>query len=131
MAAGESFTMAWNYVATDYAPYNDASFCSLVNLDDAGDVPLVNGFNAEVSILGATVTGTGNYSTGDYGSTGWQTATFQAAGTGTYRLGFTVFNLTDMQYNPYLVCRQRTGRDTQERRAFNRFRRTTTRRRHR
>ncbi|MDD4744699.1 MAG: YDG domain-containing protein, partial [Eubacteriales bacterium] len=109
LAAGESFTMAWNYVATDYAPYNDASFCSLVNLNDAGDVPLVNGFNAEVSILGATVTGTGNYSTGDYGSTGWQTATFQAAGAGTYRLGFTVFNLTDTQYTPYLFVDKEPG----------------------
>lgn len=109
LAAGESFTMAWNYVATDYAPYNDASFCSLVNLNDAGDVPLVNGFNAEVSILGATVTGTGNYSTGDYGSTGWQTAAFQASGAGTYRLGFTVFNLTDTQYNPYLFVDKDPG----------------------
>ena len=109
LAAGESFTMAWNYVATDYAPYNDASFCSLVNLTDAGDVPLVNGFNAEVSILGATVTGTGNYSTGDYGSTGWQTAAFQAASAGTYRLGFTAFNLTDTQYSPLLFVDKEPG----------------------
>lgn len=107
--ANESFTMAWNYVAYDYKPYNDASFCSFVNLTDSSDVPEVNGYNAEISILGATVLGTGIYSTGDYGSTGWQTVSFKAGSAGNYRLGFAVFNLTDYVNSPYLFVDKEPG----------------------
>lgn len=109
LAAGESFTMAWNYVATDYEPFNDASFCSLVNLGNPADVPFVNSYHSQVSILGATVRGTGNYSTGSYGSTGWQTATFQATSAGNYRLGFAVYNLDDTALNPYLFVDRNPG----------------------
>ncbi|MBR7560470.1 hypothetical protein KC218_28385, partial [Mycobacterium tuberculosis] len=32
LAAGDYFSMAWQYVSTDYEPYNDASLTSLINL---------------------------------------------------------------------------------------------------
>lgn len=109
LSANEEFTMAWNYIATDYIPFNDASFVSLVNLDNATSTPVVNGVRAQVGILGATVLGTGNYSTDSFGSTGWQTATFKAAEAGTYRLAFAIFNLTDQQYSPYLFVDKEPG----------------------
>ncbi len=110
----EDLTMSWNYVATDYSPFNDASFCSLVNLDNPSYVPVVNGCLSQVGILGATVLGTGNYSTGNYGSTGWQTASFQAPVAGHYRLGFVVFNLSDMILSPYLFVDKEPGSTLQD-----------------
>jgi hypothetical protein len=91
LQAGQTISMAWNYVSTDYAPYNDASLATFVNLDNASKIGMINGYYGEAGILGATVTGTGNYSTGSYGSTGWQLATFRAVYSGTYRLGFVIF----------------------------------------
>jgi hypothetical protein len=97
-------------VATDYEPYNDASFVSLVNMDDPASLPVVNNFYGEVGILGATVKGTGNYSTGSYGSTGWQTATFKIVNSGKYRLGFAVYNLDDTALPPYLIIDDGLGK---------------------
>jgi hypothetical protein len=110
LEAGDEFIMGWNYIATDYEPYNDASFVSLVNIDDSTKLPVVNSFYGEVGILGATVKGTGNYSTGSYGSTGWQTATFKIVNTGTYRLGFAVYNLDDTINPPYLFIDDGLGK---------------------
>jgi hypothetical protein len=109
LTKGESFTAAWNYIATDYEPFNDASFVSLVNLDNPLAVPIVNGYTSEVGILGATVLGTGNYSTGSYGSTGWQTATFRVTETATYRLGFAIYNLDDTALSPILFVDDAAG----------------------
>jgi len=109
LAAGESFTMAWNYVATDYVPFNDASFTTFVNLDDASKTGLINDLPTPISILGATVPGTGNYSTGSYSSTGWQTTTYTAVSAGTYRLGFTAYNLDDMALSPILFVDKEIG----------------------
>lgn len=116
LAAGETFDMAWNYVATDYSPYNDASWVSVVNRSNASDTSMSirpgagSAFvGGQVSILGATVTGTGNYVTGNYGSTGWQTVTIVAGEAGTYRIGFAVFNLADTILSPYLFVDQAAG----------------------
>ena len=76
LAAGQKFSMAWNQVATDYAPYNDASWVSFVNQTTPSDVSMLikvgnyGNLSGQVAILGATALGTGNYITGDYGSTG-------------------------------------------------------------
>ncbi|MGE4515076.1 MAG: MBG domain-containing protein, partial [Chryseobacterium sp.] len=109
LEAGEEFSMGWNYVSTDYEPFNDASFVSLVNTNNSSNVPIINGYYGEVSILGATVTGTGNYSTGSYGSTGWQIADFKAFSAGTYRLAFAVYNLDDVAMPPYLFIDEWSG----------------------
>lgn len=100
--AGDTLNISWNYVSTDYTPYNDGSVISVVNLDAPSSFASIYGYAAEVFILGATNPGTGNYSTGSYGSTGWQTAKIRFLTSGTYKLGISTFNLGDTAYNPYL-----------------------------
>lgn len=109
LAAGDEFTMAWNYVAIDYTPFNDASIVTMVNQTDASKPAMINGRYAETVILGATVPGTANYTTGSYGSTGWQTVRFKATVAGTYRMGFVTFNLDDTSYSPILYVDDTIG----------------------
>ena len=109
LSASEVYQMAWNYSSTDYVPYNDGSFATFVNLNDPSNIPLIDNVRTGVSILGATVPGTGNYTTGSYGSTGWQTITFKANAAGTYRIGFTVFNISDTSLSPYLFIDDTAG----------------------
>lgn len=108
-AANETFTMAWQYISVDYVPFNDGSIISFVNTGDASNKPLIDGVRADVSILGATVPGTGNYSTGSYGATGWQTVTLKSANAGTYRIGFAIFNLDDTALSPILFIDDAAG----------------------
>lgn len=104
LAAGQSVTMSWNYVGMDYVPFNDASFLSFVNTTNASDATsTIAGLNTEVLVLGATNPGSGNWSTGSYRSTGWQTTSMVAGQAGVYRIGFAVFNLGDEQLSPYLA----------------------------
>ena len=109
LAAGDYFSMAWQYVSTDYEPFNDASLTSLINLGDASVFATVNNQNAQYALLGATNLGTGSYSTGSYGATGWQVATYQVSTAGTYRLGFLSLNLKDTAYSPVLFVDQAPG----------------------
>jgi len=109
LAAGDYFSMAWQYVSTDYEPFNDASLTSLINLGDASVFATVNNQNAQYALLGATNLGTGSYSTGSYGATGWQVATYQVSTAGTYRLGFMSLNLQDTQLSPVLFVDQAPG----------------------
>jgi hypothetical protein len=100
--AGDTLNISWNYVSTDYTPWNDGSLISVVNLDAPTSFASIYGYAAEVFILGATNPGTGNYSTGSYGSTGWQTAKIRFLTSGNYKLGLSTFNLGDTAYSPYL-----------------------------
>jgi len=109
LQAGDSFTMAWQYISTDYEPYNDASLTSLINLDDASSLATVNNLSSQYALLGATNAGTGNYSTGSYGATGWEISTYSVATTGTYRLGFMSFNLSDTVNSPVFFVDQAPG----------------------
>ncbi len=109
LAAGDFFSMAWQYVSTDYEPFNDASLTSLINLGDASVFATVNNQNAQYALLGATNIGTGSYSTGSYGATGWQVATYQVSTAGTYRLGFMSLNLKDTALSPVLFVDQAPG----------------------
>lgn len=102
LTAGTNFTVAWNFVATDYTPWNDTSITTLVNTS-GGAAATVNNTVGQYSILGAINPGSGNYSTGSYGSTGWQLATYSVNATGTYTLGFGSFNLGDTAYSPILL----------------------------
>ncbi|MBR7889685.1 DUF4347 domain-containing protein [Marinomonas sp. A79] len=112
LGAGETLSMAWNYVATDYAPYNDSSIATFVNLDNSDSVGKIDGLTGEVSLLGATVEGTANYTTGNYGGTGWQQVSFTATDAGTYRVGYLVFDLQDTANSPYLFIDDLAGETT-------------------
>ena len=108
LTAGQKFTVAWNFVATDYVPYNDTSITTLV-ATSGGGLATVNNVVGQYSVLGAINPGAGNYSTNDYGSTGWQVATYSIATTGTYKLGFASFNLGDTINSPILLVSGKQG----------------------
>jgi hypothetical protein len=105
LEAGKTYTYAWNYVSTDYTPYNDGSM--VVVTGPAGPVT-VNG-QQKYALLGFTNPGTGNYSTGSYGSTGWQQIVITVTVTGTYDLAFISFNLGDTALSPILFIDEIIG----------------------
>ena len=98
LEAGKSYVVAWQYLSTDYVPFNDGSMMTLVG----PSVPLLNNENKNYALLGFTNPGTGNYSTDSYGATGWQLATITVSVTGEYTLGFASFNLGDTALSPIL-----------------------------
>ena len=108
--AGVTYTMSWNYIGTDYVPFNDGSITSLV-YTGTGTAPqiTVNNGIGNYALLGFTNPGTGDYSTGTYGSTGWQVSTYTVSNTGTYRMGFAVFNLGDTGLSPVLLVDSQPG----------------------
>lgn len=106
LQAGVTYTFAWQYVSTDYMPYNDGS---LITLTGGPGVPTINGQTQNFALLGFTNTGTGNYSTNSYGATGWQVAVFTVPADGTYTLGFASFNLGDTALSPILFIDQMQG----------------------
>ena len=108
--AGKVYTMSWNYIGTDYVPFNDGSITSLV-YQGTGSTPVVtvNNYVQNYALLGFTNPGTGDYSTGTYGSTGWQNSTYQVDVTGAYLLGFAVFNLGDTALSPVLLVDSQPG----------------------
>jgi hypothetical protein len=109
LTAGTSYSFAWNYLSTDYTPYNDGSMVTLVHSTNAGIVPTLNNSQQRYGLLGFTNPGTGNYSTDSYGSTGWQRATFTVPVTGDYVLGFATFNLGDTVLSPMLFIDEIQG----------------------
>jgi hypothetical protein len=110
LTAGTTYTMAWNYVGTDYVPYNDGSITSLVPVSVSGTpVITVNNYVKSYALLGFTNPGTGDYSTNSFGSTGWQTSTYEVSISGTYELGFASFNLDDTGLSPALMVDSEIG----------------------
>lgn len=110
LTAGITYTMSWNYMATDYVPFNDGSITSLVPVSVASTPAItVNNFEQSYALLGFTNQGTGDYSTGSYGSTGWQMSTYKVSVSGTYKLGFTSFNLDDQGLPPVLMIDDAIG----------------------
>jgi hypothetical protein len=109
LTAGTAYSFAWNYLSTDYTPYNDGSMITLVHSTNAGITPTLNNSQQRYGLLGFTNPGTGNYSTGSYGSTGWQRATFTVPETGDYVLGFATFNLGDTALSPMLFIDEIQG----------------------
>ena len=106
LQAGVTYTFAWQYISTDYMPYNDGS---LITLTGGPGTPTLNGQTQNYALLGFTNTGTGNYSTNSYGATGWQVAVFTVPADGTYLLGFSSFNLGDTILSPMLFIDQLQG----------------------
>ena len=109
LTAGQTFTLAWQYISTDYVPFNDGSIATLTKVGSPNTTAVLNNYTAQSTLLGFTVPGTGDYSTGSYGSTGWQVATFTATEAGDYILGFGVFNLEDSALSPVLYIDEVQG----------------------
>lgn len=109
LTAGQNFSLAWQYISTDYVPFNDGSIATLVKVDNPSVNAVLNNYTSQYALLGFTNPGTGDYSTGSYGSTGWQTATYSVTETGNYLLGFGVFNLDDQALSPVLYVDEVIG----------------------
>lgn len=109
LQAGTTYTFAWQYISTDYMPYNDGSMITLVKVGDPSVVGNLNGQQSQYALLGFTNTGTGNYSTNSYGATGWQVAQFTVPSDGNYLLGFASFNLGDTILSPILFIDEVQG----------------------
>lgn len=108
LEAGVTYTYAWNYLSTDYEPFNDGS---LVSVTGGPGVATVNNQEA-YALLGFTNDGTGNYSTGSYGSTGWQLIQFTVSVSGEYDISFMIFNMGDTALSPILFIDEITGATT-------------------
>ena len=106
LQAGVTYTYAWQYVSTDYVPYNDGS---MITVTGGTGTPTINGQTQNFALLGFTNQGTGNYSVGSYGATGWQVAVFTVPADGNYLLGFASFNLGDTALSPILFIDQMQG----------------------
>jgi hypothetical protein len=109
LTAGVTYSFAWNYVSTDYTPFNDGSMVSLVHSTNASIIPTLNNSQQRYGLLGFTNPGTGNYATDSYGSTGWQKVVFTVPQTGEYVLGFATFNLGDTALSPILFVDEIQG----------------------
>lgn len=102
LTAGTTYTMAWQYLSTDYTPWNDGSMITIVNDTSSNILPTLNGLTQRYGLLGFTNPGTGNYATGSYGATGWQSIQFTVPASGNYTIGFSAFNLGDTALSPIL-----------------------------
>jgi hypothetical protein len=116
LAAATKFSMYWVYTSTDYVPFNDGSITTFVNT--GGNQGKINNVLTQYILLGATNPGTGNYSTGSYGSTGWQIVNYEAVDAGTYRLGFASFNQGDTALSPVLYVNDGLGTVTKNGQTF-------------
>ena len=119
LQAGVTYKIAWQYLSTDYTPFNDGSIITLVHKTDGSKVPTLNNAVRNYALLGFTNPGTGDYSTSSYGSTGWQIATFTVPADGDYSLGFAVFNLGDTALSPILLLDEQPGTTLLNGNAFN------------
>ena len=106
LQTGITYSFGWQYLSTDYVPYNDGS---LITLTGGPGTPTLNGQTQNFALLGFTNPGTGNYSTNSYGATGWQVAVFTVPADGNYMLGFSSFNLGDTALSPILFIDQLQG----------------------
>jgi hypothetical protein len=88
--AGDSVSMFWDYVATDYIPFNDPAFAVVVAPDQSSFITVL----ASINGLGTAV--------GTAGNSGWQPFTYSLTQTGTYRIGFATFNDKDFAVNSFL-----------------------------
>ena len=109
LEAGTTYKYAWNYLSTDYTPFNDGYMITLVHSTIGSITPTINNLQKKYGLLGFTNPGTGEYATGSYGSTGWQQVVFTVPVTGNYVLGFATFNLGDTILSPMLFIDELQG----------------------
>lgn len=93
--AGDSVSFSWDYVATDYIPFNDPAFALLI------------GANSSVSVL-ASIHGAGQ-AVGTSGHSGWQTFSASFATAGTYTLAFVTTNDKDQVLDSHLFIDSTSG----------------------
>lgn len=86
--AGDTISFWWNYVATDYVPFNDPAYAMLI------------GPATEVGVL-ASIHGLG-VAVGTSGNSGWLSETFTLTQDGTYTLAFVTTNDKDQILDSYL-----------------------------
>jgi gliding motility-associated-like protein len=101
LGASQSVTINWNFIAQDYAPFNDGIIATLVG--PSGQM---------IELMAVTANPYGDPDaivTGDYGSTGWLTVSFTAPVAGSYTLGFASFNTGDQAVNPILIIDDGVG----------------------
>jgi hypothetical protein len=94
--AGDTVSMYWAYVATDYYDFNDPGFA------------IVKGPGVEQLTVLASIW-SGGITVGDYGATGWHHFTYVLPADGTYRLGFGVVNTQDFILPGYLMLDDAPG----------------------
>ncbi|HRF72524.1 MAG TPA: PEP-CTERM sorting domain-containing protein [Accumulibacter sp.] len=85
---GDTLSFAWNYVATDYIPFNDPSFAVLIGPGGSVDVL------ASIHGLGVPV--------GTSGNSGWQNYTGTLGADGNYTLAFITTNDKDQVLDSWL-----------------------------
>jgi hypothetical protein len=101
LSAGDTIIIHWNFIAQDYAPFNDGVIATLVG-PSYQNIQLLAVTANPFGDLGAIVTG-------DYGSTGWHTVMFTVTESGSYTLGFASFNTGDQDVNPILIIDDGVG----------------------
>jgi len=94
-SAGDSISFAWDYVATDYIPFNDPAFAILIGPDASIDVL------ASINGLGMAV--------GTSGHSGWQTFSETLDLTGDYTIAFVTTNDKDEVLNSHLFIDNAAG----------------------
>lgn len=80
---GDTLAVAWDYVATDYIPFNDPAFAIIVNPDGSTSI-----------IVLASIHGQG-MAVGTSGHSGWQTFSNTLTQTGAFTLAFVTTNDKD------------------------------------
>lgn len=94
-ASGDTIALSWDYVATDYIPYNDPAFAVLI------------GPNASVTVL-ASIHGAGQ-AVGTSGHSGWQTFSHNFSVAGDYTLAFVTTNDKDTVLDSVLFVDDAAG----------------------
>jgi hypothetical protein len=109
LSANETITMWWNYVSSDYVPFNDGAMATFTPAGGAATTGKINDVLTDYMILAGTNPGTGTYSTNSYGSTGWQSVAFTALTAGDYKVSFLVYDLSDTALSPFLAVSHQQG----------------------
>ena len=97
--AGETVSMFFNYVATDYIPYNDPAYAIVVN---------ETSLTAEVISVLASTHGTG-LAVGTAGNSGWNQFSYTLPSTANYKLAFVTTNDKDTSLNSVLFLDNNAG----------------------
>lgn len=97
--AGQTISQFFNYVATDYIPFNDPAYAIIVNTDTGG---------TEVINVLASIHGQG-IAVGTSGNTGWNEFSYTLPANGNYRLAFVTTNDKDTVLDSVLFLDNNAG----------------------